>query len=150
MERQASVSVELTGVREQEGVAVAVGTIIADRPRRRSLRALLRITAPSSDVWRQCAAWDKDGPLEGLEGAPRGRGVPGRSGYLIPSKCTVSANSLSRCEGTCSSPRGAHSIPPDHRGARGARVPRAGNPEVAKLPIKERVGPAEPVPPQSI
>ena len=44
---------------------VAVGTIIADRPPHRSVRAALPHTAPTLDIWRQNERWDRDGESVG-------------------------------------------------------------------------------------
>jgi hypothetical protein len=44
---------DVGGVKNDECHAVAVGTVIADRPPHRSVRAELPHTAPTSDVWRQ-------------------------------------------------------------------------------------------------
>src|SRR5580692_1915089 len=72
------------------GNSVAVGTIIADRPPHRSVRALLTHTAPTLVVWRRSGSSGKD----------EARGDWATSGKLIgstgsrstgPAGCAVSA-----------------------------------------------------------
>jgi hypothetical protein len=70
---------------------VAVGTAIADRPPHRSVRALLRHTAPTSDVWRRSVRRDKDAPAgdeeaSGRTTAPRGPRSDGLAGCAAPAR----------------------------------------------------------------
>jgi hypothetical protein len=46
-------------------ISVAVGTVIADRPPHRSVRAELPHTAPTLDEWRQRVRRDKDARSQG-------------------------------------------------------------------------------------
>ena len=67
---------------EKDDIQVAVGTIIADRPPHRSVRAALPHTAPTLDVWRQIGRSDKD--AESVDEAARKTGPKTGPSTSIP------------------------------------------------------------------
>ena len=65
-------------------IIVAVGTLVAQRPPHRSVRAELLHTAPTSDAWRRSAGWDGGGGFWHSESSdrPTARTAPMSSGRV--------------------------------------------------------------------
>ena len=93
---------------------VAVGTIIADRPPHRSVRAALPHTAPTLDIWRQSGRSDKG--VESVGEATSARTIAPATIRSVPTLDSGGGEPVASAVG--SAPESA-SMPPDCRESRG-------------------------------
>src|SRR5260370_3711882 len=99
--------------------AVAVGTVLADRPPHRSVRAELPHTALTVDVWRRNAGPGKDGPLG--EAGSRCGPTDGTSataavsadcdGGALPTNCASPGRESSISAACCQAPQSSCNTP---------------------------------------